>query len=151
MTPVAQLAGELATSPCKRVRILTSNIDDRVACALAAALGQLPITETIYIVTRKPLFAWWSNLLRVHGGMAIGSGRYHLVTADALRIEFERVGYIHTVVFDRINAGPKTAIAAALIADRSLRVWIWGPNPATKYMRQAYQQMGLSRVSGPLP
>lgn len=91
---------------------------------IAAALGELPRTDTILIVTASEFMVYWGMYLNKYSMMSVASGRYHLITPGCLRNDYERVRGMNTVVLDQIPLGPATILAAAVVSNAAKRVWV---------------------------
>lgn len=88
---------------------------------MAEVIAKLPSSEVVIIVTPRPLFQQWGNELTAAG---VGQGRYFLRSPEGFRAEFDRLGYINTLVLDQLNGGPRTRTAAVSAANRAGRVII---------------------------
>lgn len=89
---------------------------------ISTACGRLSPVDTILIVTPKSQFRSWAHELSYSSGL--GPGRYHLLSPEALRNDCERLGHVHTAVFDGINRGAATTRAMASVANKADRVWV---------------------------
>ncbi len=105
--------------------LISGEVGSGVRGGIAAALGTLPPTEIILIVTQLSMFSAWSIHLHNHASMSVASQRYRLTTAQQILQDCDRLRGINTLIIDQPIMGPKTRAALGQVILQCHRVWFW--------------------------